>query len=203
MSANGSDRGEISVRPGWEVWEKLPRESYKAFEAFALYRDLGVARTLGKVAEALRKSETLIGGWSSKNRWVERAGEYDAHMDRLRRDAAEDEVLAMRRREAALSGATAGLALKRLLGDKDDPSVAQLHPNQLDPGDVARFIEVSVKTGRLATGQPTDVVKAGLSVTTAEAAKVVNFIVGAALQRMSAADQEGFLREISAYGGGE
>lgn len=55
-----------------QAWERQDNESPQAFEAFALYLEMGSERTLSRVASALDKSMTLIGGWSSKHRWLNR-----------------------------------------------------------------------------------------------------------------------------------
>ena len=58
-------------------WERHGDESYKAYEAFCIYRDLGAGRTLAAVAEKLRKSYDLIRRWSKKFCWQERADAWD------------------------------------------------------------------------------------------------------------------------------
>lgn len=61
-----------------DPWDRQPRESSKAYEAFVIYRDMGADRTTRSTAEALTKSETLIKEWSSKHGWVERAAAWDS-----------------------------------------------------------------------------------------------------------------------------
>jgi len=43
-----------------DLWERQPGESAQAYEAFAIYRDMGSNRSLRVVAEQLSKSDTLI-----------------------------------------------------------------------------------------------------------------------------------------------
>lgn len=47
-----------------DLWERQPGESAQAYEAFAIYRDMGSNRSLRVVAEQLSKSDTLIKRWS-------------------------------------------------------------------------------------------------------------------------------------------
>ena len=58
-------------------WERHGDESYKAYEAFCVYRDLGTGRTLAAVAEKLRKSYDLIRRWLKKYYWQARADAWD------------------------------------------------------------------------------------------------------------------------------
>lgn len=63
------------------IWKRLPSDTDKSFEAFALYRDMGASRSLKAVAEKLEKSETIIGRWSGQHNWVSRVAAYDASLD--------------------------------------------------------------------------------------------------------------------------
>jgi len=61
-------------------WDRLIKETAKAYEAFIIYRELGLERSYKKVAERLLKSGTLIRRWSQKYNWHERIREYDSHV---------------------------------------------------------------------------------------------------------------------------
>lgn len=91
------------VEPEIRPWDRQPNESGPAFEAFVIYRDMGPARSLTKVVERLHKSQTLLGGWSRTQDWVERARLWDVYVDQLAQDAIVSEVIDMRRRHAAVS----------------------------------------------------------------------------------------------------
>jgi hypothetical protein len=49
----------IAGRP----WDRQPNESPKAFEAFAIYRDMAYRRSLAAVGWKLHKSRTLLSRW--------------------------------------------------------------------------------------------------------------------------------------------
>ena len=109
--ANGQKRIETNS------WEQQPGESARAFEAFAVYRDMGPERSVRRVAQQLGKSGALISRWSSAHNWVERARAYDRELDQQARAQAVRDVrgmtdrhiqIAMRLQEKALE------ALERL-----------------------------------------------------------------------------------------
>ena len=54
------------------TFEQQPKESAKAFAAFALYLSMGPERSLAMVAQKLHKSVTMLGRWSAKFDWPAR-----------------------------------------------------------------------------------------------------------------------------------
>ncbi|BDM67489.1 hypothetical protein HEK616_09760 [Streptomyces nigrescens] len=127
-----------------ESWERQSGESVQAFEAFAVYRDLGPVRSVTKVARELDKSRTLVGRWSRQFAWVMRATAYDREQDRLflaeqaqaRRDIA--------RRHAKLAQAVQSKAVARL---------QTLDPRELSPSELLRYIQVAAEIERRAVGE--------------------------------------------------
>lgn len=71
------------------AWERQDGESGKAYEAFAVYRDMGAARTLSGAARQLGKSRALIDRWRRQWNWEERVRAYDRELER----AAHEEAL--------------------------------------------------------------------------------------------------------------
>lgn len=63
------------------IWQRLPSDTDKSFEAFVLYRDMGANRSLKSVSETLSKSIALINRWSAANNWQERVAAFDASLD--------------------------------------------------------------------------------------------------------------------------
>ncbi|MET9829471.1 hypothetical protein ABZ078_09200 [Streptomyces sp. NPDC006385] len=133
-----SDRGAV------DPWERQDRESPQAFEAFSVYRDLGPARSVTRVARELDKSRALVGRWSRQFAWVMRAAAYDREQDRLflaeqaqaRRDLA--------RRHAKLAQAVQSKAVARL---------QSLDPRELSPSELLRYIQVATEIERRAVGE--------------------------------------------------
>lgn len=97
------------------LWEPEIGWSPPRVEAFSLYRDLGLSRSLSKVSEKLEKDPSLIGKWSMQDKWVQRVAAYDAELDRVRRDARADEIEKVSRKHArALEASISVLAAPAL-----------------------------------------------------------------------------------------
>jgi hypothetical protein len=62
------------------AWERLPKESAPAYEAFSTYAEMGVTRSLAAVGRRLGKSRPLMERWSVRYGWVSRAAAFDQHM---------------------------------------------------------------------------------------------------------------------------
>lgn len=80
-------------------WERQKNESHQAFEAFHEYCLLGADRSIRKVAQSLNKSVALLGKWSSKWKWIDRAAEYDNELVRQEVQTAKKEIAEMRKRQ--------------------------------------------------------------------------------------------------------
>ncbi|WP_145497479.1 hypothetical protein [Streptomyces sp. CFMR 7] len=127
-----------------ESWERQSGESVQAFEAFAVYRDLGPARSVTKVARELDKSRALVGRWSRQFAWVMRATAYDREQDRL---FLAEQAVARRelaRRHAKLAQAVQSKAVARL---------QTLDPRELSPSELLRYFQVAAEIERRAVGE--------------------------------------------------
>lgn len=93
------------------LWEAQPGETSKAYEAFRVYRDLGVKRTQARVAEILEmrinerhptsSPSNNLAALSSKYRWVERVTAFDAYLDTILLGAQEEALRTASRRWVA------------------------------------------------------------------------------------------------------
>ena len=72
MSAKPGNAERDPVAIARRPWDRQPKESPKAFEAFATYRDMAYQRSLAAVGWKLHKSKTLLERWSAAHGWVER-----------------------------------------------------------------------------------------------------------------------------------
>ena len=135
------------VNPHEIRWFRQKGESRKAYEAFAIYRDLGAARTLAKVATHLGKSIDLIKCWSARWEWVDRAASFDANEEWER-------MVSMREQRTQMFMNDAKIA--RMVKQKVVDRLATLDANELSPTQLAHWFEVAVKVERLSLGESTE-----------------------------------------------
>lgn len=166
---------EAAPGPRRQPWEKRPSETLKAFHAFSLYRDLGFYRTHQKVADALDITVGHISKWAAEHDWGERVELYEVERDRRRLEAEMTAQEQARQAEGIAARALLRKALQRLQGEEGE--VIPLDANELDAGDVAKFITEGVRLQRLALGMPTDFSKGALSMTFQEVQNLVRELV--------------------------
>lgn len=128
-------------------WERQRGESRQAFEAFALYRDLGSDRSYAKVARELGKSLTLIQRWGSRWDWVARAAAWDREQDRIRRETQLEAIKKMNEQHALIASAFLQKLVERL---------RNTDPRELPAAVMPKWFETAVKVERLARGEPTE-----------------------------------------------
>lgn len=129
-------------------------ESPAAWAAFISYRDQGSARSLRRVAREWHKSFSLIGRWSRRWGWRQRAREYDLHLDGLRRAAAGRLVQEMAQRHALVAMQAQERVVQRL------NSLTQEDVDRMTFGQLASLLQVAVQIERQARGLAATVLKA-------------------------------------------
>lgn len=133
-----------------EPWEKQPEESAKAFEAFAVYRDMGANRSLEKAGRILGKVKVTLEPWSSKFNWKKRAEAWDAEQDRIAREAQLSKIKKMRIQHANLANAMLVKAAKAL---------QKIKTEDMTPNDIARMVDIGSKLERISRGDVGEVVE--------------------------------------------
>jgi hypothetical protein len=131
--------GDDSWRMTGNPWDRLENESQASWEAFKIYRDMGLTRSIPKVAQQLEKPRTTLGSWSVKNSWLMRAAAFDAEQDSL------DQLwLAQERRKAAKRHVQQAQALS----SKWIQRLQSLNPEDLSASEVIRYAEIATKMER-------------------------------------------------------
>lgn len=160
-----------------ELWEQQPGESGTLFAHFVFYRDMRYPkvtrqvkdedgkikktttetvmdgtvpyekRSLRKTAEALGMNKRTIANQSTKWDWVRRCEAYDAHVDRMNREANEAAIRKMKQEHALLAQQMIRKATRRLLTMPDD---------EISAAELARIVDVGVKVERLSRGESTE-----------------------------------------------
>ena len=138
----------IDINP----WDRLPEESSKAFEAFKVFRDLGLKRNQMKVNEILRGKEGrgAMGVWAMKFKWAARANAYDRHLDRMETEAKAEAVAEMAKRHASIASDFILKVSKRLL---------EIDPAKLNNDQIIKWFEKAAKIERLSRGESTENIK--------------------------------------------
>ena len=160
-----------------ELWEQQPGESGTLFAHFVFYRDMRypkvtrqvkdedgkikktvtetimdgtvpyVKRSIRKTAEILGMNKRTIANQSAKWDWVRRCEAYDAHVDRMNREANEAAIRKMKQDHALLAQQMIRKATRRLLTMPDD---------EISAAELARIVDVGVKVERLSRGESTE-----------------------------------------------
>lgn len=131
-----------------QPWERLPDEGEERWEAFLIYRDLGLDRSLAKVARTVGKSVQLVERWSTGDGWVARCEAFDREQDRLWLASQAKARKEMAQRHVKVANAVMNKVVKRL---------NKLDPDDLTPSELVKFFEAASKVERLALEQPTRV----------------------------------------------
>lgn len=118
-------------------WERLPDETYPAYEAFQLYL---TERSFTKVAEELHKSSALIRRWSKQNHWRERADAYDNEINQRAMQKASEDKAAMIERQ---------INIGRMLQGKAANALQQFDFSTLPVKFIPALVEMIVKGAKL------------------------------------------------------
>lgn len=94
------------------LWDRWPGETPKPWQAFTIYRDMGLDRSGAKVGDKLGKSSTLIERWSSRYRWVARVELFDAFVDKSNQAS----VMELAKRDYEIANAVELKLLNRAMG---------------------------------------------------------------------------------------
>jgi hypothetical protein len=146
-------------------FDRLPRESVKAFTAFRAYLDLGPERSLATVAAKLGRPKVMMEKWSRKYDWCGRVAAHAGYVAQVEREAIES--LAREKaiewhsvhEEQRIAEWKARCRLVKLA----ERVIARWEGNEKKCGSlegIARLLELASKLGRLASGMPTETVEA-------------------------------------------
>ena len=144
------------------LWDRLPGESPKAYQAFCGYRDLGPGRCLDQAsrnyhqrrraeadAQAGRqpRASGTIRRWAERWNWNVRAMAWDQELEQVKRKKQVEEVEEMAQRHAREALMLQNKAVERL---------RQLRPEELKPREALDYVVEAAKLERLSRGEPTE-----------------------------------------------
>jgi|SRR5882757_8732061 len=120
-------RKELEYDPLIDPWLRQPTESARNHGLFLMYRDHGRIRTVAQVASLASMAYGTVARIGRSNKWVERAGRWDAEMDRIAGIRLHDA-----REEMARTHAKAAQALmKKALARLDTLDIESISPHAL------------------------------------------------------------------------
>ncbi len=151
-------------------FEQQTDETAKAFEAFSVYLNMGVNRSLAAVARKLKKSEGLIARWSRRHHWGERIQEHGKHIAVLTRNAEVQVVnefaLEHAKRRSAQEESEWQTRCELLALAREKIQEWRANPKKLGTLEgIARLLELASKLGRLSCGMATDKTETEISET--------------------------------------
>ena len=137
-------------------YERLDKETPKAFQAFRIYRDLGIDRTIAKVAEELGKHPNAVAAWSQKHNWTRRAGAWDRELDSVGLNAELSEVEEMHRRQAKLGRRLQELGMREI---ERAIKIAEDNEEPLDVKETQKLVKLGTDLELLNRGEATEITK--------------------------------------------
>ena len=122
-----------------KVWERQPEESVQAYEAFKIYRDLGLKRSNQEVCQQLSKSRQLISRWKAIYHWDDRVMAYDKALEQEAHRQAVKNLKDMTNRHIEIS---------LRLQDKALEALNVLNIKDISPKDIREFIKMATELER-------------------------------------------------------
>ena len=158
-----------------EPWERQPDESARAFEAFAVYRDMGPERGIRAVAQKCGKNASLIARWSSDWGWVERVRAWDNNLTESVLKKARKDIEEMQRRHVDMGRYMQGRAMNALNKILDGSMMVR---------DVTALAKLGIDVERLARGEATERTEGKSEVTGAIAVSPLNNLTESELRKL-------------------
>lgn len=144
-------------------WDRLLRESSKAYAAFCIYRDLGPRRSMDEASRIYHGKAPPLGNapptgrrpeasgqirrWAERWNWAARARAWDQELERLKQKKQLDAVEEMTERHVKEAHMLQSKAVERL---------RQLRPEELKPRETLNYLIEAAKLERLARGEATE-----------------------------------------------
>ena len=108
------ERRKIELDPLIDAWQQQPRETPRNYGLFCMYRDHGRIRSVPQIAAMSPLTFASLARIARLNRWVERAGLWDAEQDRITAIRLQDAREEMARKHASAATKLMEKALERL-----------------------------------------------------------------------------------------
>ena len=137
------ERRMLDLDPARDAWEQQPGELPRNYGLFSMYRDMGRIRTVAQAAALSPLSFSATARIARYNKWVERAGLFDAEQDRLTAIRLQDAREEMARKHAKAARMLMNKALARL---------ETLDVNKISPHVLVLMLDTAARIERAALG---------------------------------------------------
>jgi len=134
----------VTARP----WNMRPSETARAFQAFEVYRDMGLDRSLERVASGdnpVTSGLPVLRNWSAANDWVARVRAFDEAAAAKAADRALEDAATVRARQAQHAKAIQLRAMQK---------IAAMDPGDMSMSEATRAWQVGAEAERKALGIP-------------------------------------------------
>jgi len=137
---------DLKLDPILDAWEKQPTETDRNYGLFQMYRDHGRLRSVTQIAGMSTLTYPSLNRIARRNKWVERAGRWDADQDRISSIRLQDLREEMAKRHAKAAQALMAKALERL---------ATLDVDAISPHALVLMLDTAARIERAALGLET------------------------------------------------
>lgn len=143
---NALERRELELDPSIDAWNRQPAETPRNHGLFLMYRDMGRIRTVAQLAEMSPLSYAATARVARYNKWVARAGLWDAEQDRIAGIRLQDAREEMARKHSAAARKLMDKALERL---------KTLDVDSISPHALVLMLDTAARIERAALGLET------------------------------------------------
>ena len=137
------ERRKLELDPLIDAWAQQQGETPRNYGLFLMYRDLGRIRTIGQVATMGPLTFAAMARVSRYNKWVERAGLWDAEQDR---------IAAIRLHDAREEMARNHTKAARLMMDKALERLKSIDVKAISPHALVLMLDAAARIERFALG---------------------------------------------------
>jgi len=137
------ERRMLELDPARDAWVQQPGELPRNYGLFSMYRDMGRIRTVAQAAQLSPLSFAATARIARYNKWVERAGLFDAEQDRLTAIRLQDAREEMAKKHAKAARTLMNKALARL---------ETLDVNKISPHVLVLMLDTAARIERAALG---------------------------------------------------
>lgn len=133
-------------------WDQQPKESSRAFNAFTIYRDMGLKRSCNAVAQELKLNHSSVLELSKRHKWQDRVRAFDAYVDKEIQQQQVQAIKIMKQRQIELAlkaQEAADKGIKYLIEQFNTSDGKSVSPYSMKPDALSRMLDIGCRLERL------------------------------------------------------